>query len=61
LRDQALFARVEVDPQGRTFGWNIHDLGNEIDLCPDAVRITIEEQKVAELADRYRVSRSAAE
>jgi hypothetical protein len=61
LRDQALFARVQVDPQGRTFGWNLDDLGNEIDFCPDAVRISLEEQKVAELAVRHRVSRSAAE
>jgi hypothetical protein len=61
LRDQSLFARVEVDPQGRSFGWNLDDLGNEIDFCPDAVRIAIEEQKVAELAVRHRVSRSAAE
>nr|WP_246432778.1 DUF2442 domain-containing protein [Rhodopseudomonas rhenobacensis] len=61
LRDEALFARVAVDPHGRTFGWNLDDPGHEIDFCPDATRIHIEEQKVAELADRYRVSRSAAE
>ncbi|HEY0331457.1 MAG TPA: molybdopterin-guanine dinucleotide biosynthesis protein [Rhodopseudomonas sp.] len=61
LRDEALFARVAVDPHGQTFGWNLDDPGNEIDFCPDATRIHIEEQKVAELADRYRLSRTAAE
>lgn len=61
LRDEAFFARVAVDPHGHTFGWNLDQIGDEIDFCPDATRIRIEEQKVAELADRYRASRSAAE
>lgn len=61
LRDEAYFRRVAVGPYGHTFGWNLDDAGNEIDFCPDATRIRIEEQKVAELADRYRASRSAAE
>jgi hypothetical protein len=61
LRDEALFARVEVDPHGQSFGWALDEVGHEIDFCPDATRIHIEEQKIAELADRYRASRSAAE
>ena len=44
---------------GPQFWMDLDDLGNEIDFCPDAMRIAIEEQKVAELADRHRVSRSA--
>ena len=59
LRDEAFFAQVALDPQGHTFGWNLNDLGNEIDFCPDATRIKIEEQKVAELADRHRTNRPA--
>lgn len=61
LRDEAFFARVAVDPYGHTFGWNLDDIGNEIDFCPDAARISIEEQKVAELADHYRANLTAAE
>lgn len=61
LRDEVYFNQVAVGPYGRTFGWNLDDAGHEIDFCPDATRIRIEEQKVVELADRYRASRSAAE
>lgn len=61
LRDPEYFAQVAVASYGHSFGWNLQDEGNEIDFCPDATRIRIEEQKVIELADRYRASRSAAE
>jgi hypothetical protein len=61
LKDQAYFNTVAVGEHGDTFGWNLDELGNEIDFCPDATRILIETQKVEELAERYRSSRSAAE
>ena len=61
LRDEAYFAKVAVDPHGHTFGWNLDDVGNEIDFCPDSTRIRIEEQKVAELADRHRTKGTASE
>ncbi len=61
LKDEAFFAQVAVDPNGSTFGWNLNDIGHEIDFCPDATRITIEEQKVNELADRYVARLAAAE
>ena len=61
LKDEAYFRTVAVGEYGHTFGWNLDDLGNEIDFCPDAARILIETQKVEELANRYRLSRSAAE
>lgn len=61
LRDPAYFAQVAVAPYGHSFGWNLDDEGHEIDFCPDATRIIIEEQQIAELAERYRASRSAAE
>ncbi|CAN5316893.1 hypothetical protein BH11PSE4_BH11PSE4_42690 [soil metagenome] len=61
LRDEAYFAQVAVDLHGNTFGWNLDEIGNEIDFCPDATRIKIEEQKVAELADRYSARLAAAE
>jgi hypothetical protein len=61
LKDEAYFRTVAVGEYGHTFGWNLDDLGNEIDFCPDATRILIETRKVEELANRYRLSRSAAE
>lgn len=61
LKDKAYFNTVAVGEYGHTFGWNLDDLGHEIDFCPDATRIRIETQKVEELAERYRLNRSAAE
>ena len=61
LKDERYFNTVAVAEHGRSFGWNLHDPGHEIDFCPDATRIRIETQKVEELADRYRLNRSAAE
>jgi hypothetical protein len=61
LKNEAFFNTVSVGEYGHTFGWNLDDLGNEIDFCPDATRILIETQKAEELAKRYRPSQSAAE
>jgi hypothetical protein len=63
LKDQDYFNTVSdsVGDHGYTFGWNLDDLGHEIDFCPDSTRILIETQKVEELAKCYRSSRSAAE
>jgi hypothetical protein len=61
LKDKAYFNTVAVGEHGHTFGWNLDDLGHEIDFCPDATRIRIETQKVEELAEQYRPNRSAAE
>ncbi|MGH6923986.1 MAG: DUF2442 domain-containing protein [Propylenella sp.] len=61
LKNAAYFHTVSVGEHGHTFGWNLDDLGNEIDFCPDATRILIETQKVEEMADHYRLRRSAAE
>jgi hypothetical protein len=61
LKDQAYFNTVTVGDHGHTFGWNLDDIGHEIDFCPDATRIQIETQKAEELAEHYRLSRPAAE
>jgi hypothetical protein len=61
LKDKAYFNTVSVGEHGHTFGWNLDDIGHEIDFCPDATRIRIETQKVEELAEHYRMNRSAAE
>jgi hypothetical protein len=61
LKDETYFNTVAVGEHGHTFGWNLGEVGHEIDFCPDATRILIETQKVEELAERYRGSRSAAE
>ena len=61
LKDPVFFAGVAVGDHGHTFGWNLDSPGDEIDFCPDATRTLIETQKVEELAERYRMSRTAAE
>ncbi|HEY1243532.1 MAG TPA: DUF2442 domain-containing protein [Hyphomicrobiaceae bacterium] len=61
LKDKAYFQTVAVGEHGYTFGWNLDDIGHEIDFCPDTIRILIETQKVEELANRYRQRRPAAE
>lgn len=61
LKDEALFREVSVGEYGRTFGWRLNELGQEIDFCPDAARIRIETQIVEQLADRFRARRTAAE
>ena len=61
LKDEAFFKTVSVGDHGHTFGWNLNDLGHEIDFCPDATRILIETQKAEELAEHYRMTQSAAE
>jgi hypothetical protein len=53
LADQRYFEQVEVGEYGHTFGWNLADIGNEIDFCPDATRIRLETQAVEELAKQY--------
>jgi hypothetical protein len=61
LKDEAYFKKVAVGEHGHTFGWNLDDIGNEIDFCPDTTRILIETQKAEEVAERYRLSQAAAE
>ncbi len=61
LKDRAYFETVTVAPDGRSFGWNLHQAGHEIDFCPDEARITIETALVEQLAANYAPNRSAAE
>lgn len=46
LADPVFFATVSVGRGGRSFGWRLDDVGNEIDLCADAARIEIETRLV---------------
>jgi hypothetical protein len=52
LKDETYFRKVAVGEYGHTFGWNLDDLGNEIDFCPDSTRIQIERQKVSQIAPK---------
>lgn len=54
LKDEAYFKTVSVGEYGHTFGWNLDDVGHEIDFCPDSTRIRIEMQKAERPASRYR-------
>ena len=42
LKDPEYFKMVSVAPNGRSFGWNLNAVGEEIDFCIDAVRMHIE-------------------
>ena len=61
LNDAALFGRVQIASDGRSIGWKLGELGSEIDLGADSLRIDIETQHVHQLAERYRMQRTAAE
>lgn len=61
LKDERFFRTVAVGEHGYTFGWRLDEPGNEIDLCPGALRIRIETQMVEEMAARFRSRRHAAE
>ncbi|KPF68842.1 molybdopterin-guanine dinucleotide biosynthesis protein [Bosea sp. AAP35] len=61
FQDRAFFETVAVDFDGRSFGWNLDEIGHEIDFCSDAARITIETAMVEQLAAHYAAGRSAAE
>jgi hypothetical protein len=61
LRDPEYFKRVAIAEGGRSFGWNLDAIGNEIDFCADSARIDIETKIVEEAAARYRGNRTAAE
>ena len=60
LKDEAYFKTVAVEQHGRTFGWNLEEIGHEIDFCPDAARIQIETQIVEELARQFESEPAAA-
>lgn len=60
LKGEAYFQEVAVAPFGHSFGWNLDEIGREIDFCPDATRIRIETGIVEELASRYRDGRQSA-
>ncbi len=61
LADRSLFDQVSIAPGGRSLGWNLDALGHEIDLGADSLRIDIETNHVHQLAERYRLQRTAAE
>ncbi len=61
LKDPAYFAKVAIGEYGRSFGWNLDDIGHEIDFCPDATRITLETQAARKLASEFENRLSAAE
>ena len=61
LSDRHLFGSVAVAPNGRSLGWNLGEVGREIDLGADSLRIDIETNHVRQMAKRFREQRPAAE
>lgn len=54
LRDPAYFNTVAVSEYGHSFGWNLDEIGAEIDFGADATRTHIETERVRDLADQHR-------
>jgi hypothetical protein len=61
LRDPEYFKQVAVADGGHAFGWNLDELGHEIDFCADSARIKIETRIVENAAEQYRKHSTAAE
>jgi hypothetical protein len=61
LRDPEYFKQVAVAEGGHAFGWNLDELGHEIDFCADSARIDIETQIVEDAAELHRKRSTAAE
>ena len=53
LTDPAYFQGVAIGERGRTFGWNLDEIGHEIDFCPDAARMQIETDLVDARASQF--------
>lgn len=54
LRDPSYFEGVAVSVYGHSYGWNLDDVGHEIDFGAASARISIETALVAEMAEKYR-------
>jgi hypothetical protein len=61
LKDEAFFRSVGIGANGRTIGWNLDRVGEELDLCPDTIRIAVEGNKVHAMAGNYKRRVEAAE
>lgn len=54
LRDEGFFRQVAIADNGRSFGWRLDRLGDEIDFGADAARADIEMALVEQRAERFR-------
>ena|SRR6266480_3641838 len=61
LKDPEYFKRVAIADGGHSFGWNLDEIGGEIDFCADSTRLDIETQIVESAAERHRKRSTAAE
>lgn len=60
LSDEVFFRSVTIGMGGRSFGWRLDSIGNEIDFGADSARAEIETVLVEERAERYRNRRAQA-
>jgi hypothetical protein len=61
LKDPDYFKQVAVADGGHSFGWNLDEIGHEIDFCADSARIDIETKVVERAAENHRKRSTAAE
>jgi hypothetical protein len=45
LKDREYFKTVALAPFGRSFGWNLDAIGDEIDFCVDSTRLRIKARR----------------
>ncbi len=60
LGDPEYFKTVALHNDGRAYGWNLDEVGHEIDFCADSARAEIETRIVSELAEEWRTQHGRA-
>jgi Protein of unknown function (DUF2442) len=60
LKNPVYFATVAVRPGGSSIGWNLDDIGNEIDYAADTMRADAEVAAVRKMADEYHRTKLAS-
>ncbi len=61
LKDSAVFEKVSVGELGLSFGWNLDEIGKEIDFGAEAARADLEAERIKQLAEVARKRILAAE
>ena len=61
LKDESFFRSVAIGRFGDCVGWRLNDIGQEIDLSADGLRIHVETDIVRRAARDYRAKMQAAE
>ena len=61
VKNPDFFSNVKLDRHGYSFGWQLDEIGNEIDFSADGARIDLETAFVKKMAEKHRTVIQAAE